>query len=918
MPERVPARFALVQDPPFALEGVSTLLFAVRCDRVALERMLDRTFGWAAPGVRLGPLGDHCLIVLTDVARATARDAALGHFSYREASVFVPVWGHRDGHPFAAMHVPFMYPTAGLALAAGREIYGLPKKPAEVDLPETEAFWRGEAAATVRVLGASRFDGQAWTEQELLRVSATAQSPATRAVNELLAAVDDAVGPFPGELAGLSHVFEKDLVQLKQVPDVSPGGVPPRVAYRAVTRIPAPLRAVRDVRLADPASVTIQVAELASEPVCDVLGLDEQVEPTVAASLSMDFGFDEGEVWLEEPERRRTEPDKTRVLILGGGMGALATAHTLTDTEQRRATYDVRVLVQGHLLGGKAANWRRDDRGQRIEEHGLHVIFGFYHNFLRMFRSVYREAARSDDVTPSTFEDAFTPRQRVVFHDGEDHYEVRFPSTPEGHGAGPKSVEDQLSAAWALLEQVIGGSLTEMLAGAFFPDWANRVAGEVLAFAAVLLKGVHEDVVLGGHTWQDLDQWDFREWMHEHTPWGFSDLGDTAVMQVPYDGVFAYQGSDQPTPRLSAGIAARGLLELAADYEEAVFYEMTAGMGEAVFAPLYEVLRDRGVKFEFFAKVTELDVAGGRARSVRYTRQAEVSAGRLAYQPLARRARARVWRRDPDLAQLERPAPVEDHDPYSDADDARVADETLQVHRDFDWVVCALPAPVTAHVLGDHDGHELLSAIARIPTVATLHLQTWFDDDLDALGWPWTAGLLGGFRQPLNSIQQNTRLLDVEGWADDAPASLLYASGPFAAGWATDSTDPDARRDAEDRAHRAARQFVRAEYGRLLGSDEGDDEPEPFDLARLHAPWNPDDPMADQYVRANIDRSARYVLIAPGGLADRPHPAPSELVNLRFAGDWTHNGVDIPSIEGAVVSGLQAAASILGTEPDIL
>ncbi|MFO0020968.1 MAG: FAD-dependent oxidoreductase, partial [Deltaproteobacteria bacterium] len=68
----------------------------------------------------------------------------------------------------------------------------------------------------------------------------------------------------------------------------------------------------------------------------------------------------------------------------------------------------------------------------------------------------------------------------------------------------------------------------------------------------------------------------------------------------------------------------------------------------------------------------------------------------------------------------------------------------------------------------------------------------------------------------------------------------------------------------------------------------------------------------DQYVRGNIDRHARYVLMKPGTLAHRPIAAPQGLLNLCFAGDWVKTGVDIPCIGGAVTSGLEAANAILG------
>jgi len=918
-PERILERYPLVQDPPFTLNGTKALMFLLPADPLALDALVARTFDWARPEVELHRLGEHVLLALTKTAEATAADPALGSFAYSEATFFVPVWGMRAGVPFLAMHVPFIYPNEALALAAGREIYGFPKKPASVHVPDGDAFWNGTDTAEVEVLGARIFDGSPWQRQSLLTVHAQPQSAIARLTDDLLDDLDGLFGPFPGPLVGWGHLLEQALIQLKQIADVSPGGVPPRVLYRAVTRVAAPVRALRDARVGDASKVTIDLAQMASEPIRDVLGLPASVTPLFAASLEMDFRLDVGEVLKEQPDQGSAPHDKTKVLLVGGGMGALATAYYLTNTEARRAKYDVRILALGHILGGKGANWRNPDRAQRIEEHGIHVIFGFYHNFLRMFRDVYSEANRPATRDPSTFEEAFSPRWDVVFDDGDHSFEVKFPRTPRHYGAGPRSVEDMLMVAGALLQDHAGHQLFEMLTGIVFPSLGNPVAAEMFAFTLTLIKGIFEDHIVRGKSWDDLDQYDFRDWMESHRIPGMSDIRHSAIMQVPYDGVFAYVGSNTSDPKLSAGVAARGLLKLVSDYELAVFYDMNVGMGEAVFAPLYEVLKARGVQIEFFAKVKTVELSAGRVEKVTYGRQAVVSAGPYAYDPFTNVGSVRVWRRHPDLAQLTPPVPIDGLDPFADDVNAQVGpDLELNVDTDFDWVVCALPAPVTARVLRGHLADPALAAIQHIPTVATLHLETWMDQTLPLLGWPWGSVVLGGFRQPLNSLQENGRLLGVENWSGPgAPRSLIYASGPFGGGWSTDSFDPASRVAAEASAQAEARTWVRAQYWRVLPAAKTG-APPVFDESVLHHPWTPGDPMADQYVRHNIDQWARYVLMEPGTLKFRPSPAPLTLSNLRLAGDWTKNGVDIPSMEGTVTSALLAAQSILGEDLHVL
>ncbi len=90
--------------------------------------------------------------------------------------------------------------------------------------------------------------------------------------------------------------------------------------------------------------------------------------------------------------------DSSKVAILGGGCGGLAAAWTLTATPALRARFDITVYEVGWQLGGKGASGRASFTpgdglaAKRIEEHGLHIWFGFYEHAFRMMRSVYEEA----------------------------------------------------------------------------------------------------------------------------------------------------------------------------------------------------------------------------------------------------------------------------------------------------------------------------------------------------------------------------------------------------------------------------------------------------------------------------------------------------------------------------------------------
>ena len=97
-----------------------------------------------------------------------------------------------------------------------------------------------------------------------------------------------------------------------------------------------------------------------------------------------------------------------RVVILGGGCGAMAAAFALTDRDPK--AFDITVYQPGWRLGGKGASGRNADYGERIQEHGLHVWSGFYENAFWMMRKCYRELNRPATHPLATAFAAFQPR----------------------------------------------------------------------------------------------------------------------------------------------------------------------------------------------------------------------------------------------------------------------------------------------------------------------------------------------------------------------------------------------------------------------------------------------------------------------------------------------------------------------------
>lgn len=96
-----------------------------------------------------------------------------------------------------------------------------------------------------------------------------------------------------------------------------------------------------------------------------------------------------------DPKKR--DPNKRRVAILGGGASGLTTAFWLTQQPGWSEQDEVTVYQVGWRLGGKSASSRNPDRNMRSEEHGYHVLLGFYENAFRTLRAAYDELDRDEN-----------------------------------------------------------------------------------------------------------------------------------------------------------------------------------------------------------------------------------------------------------------------------------------------------------------------------------------------------------------------------------------------------------------------------------------------------------------------------------------------------------------------------------------
>src|SRR5690606_4654109 len=100
----------------------------------------------------------------------------------------------------------------------------------------------------------------------------------------------------------------------------------------------------------------------------------------------------------------------------------------------------------------------------------------------------------------------------------------------------------------------------------------------------------------------------------------------------------SYEAGDPARPVGAAGALLRAALRRYLGFRGALYYTPTAGLGEVLFAPLYRLLRERGVEFRFFHKLKHLapDKQRPAIAAAVLGKQVELAPGMGEYDPLVR------------------------------------------------------------------------------------------------------------------------------------------------------------------------------------------------------------------------------------------------------------------------------------------
>lgn len=702
---------------------------------------------------------------------------------------------------------------------------------------------------------------------------------------------------------------------------------------------------------------------------------------------------------------------KERVAVLGGGIAALSTVFELTSVPGWRDRFEITVYQLGWRLGGKCASSCNQALGDRVEEHGLHLFYGFYDNVFRLLKECYGELGRPPSAPLATWQQAVKPLPDVLIAEQQDaawdFWPLPCPANDQTEGQGAATLEP-MQALLRLLDGVRqllqwGGRPGRpsrrrlaaprerpgayrlrhppdpqpgrparlrstmlrrglaLLSGQRLPA-ARRIVkllnalvldavprserrpeaqrtglasaveqARQLLYASPLLRdarrvfigcdllltiarGLVKDGLLEPpFDWFKLDDLDTREWLTKH---GASQATlDSALLAGVYAAAFC-----TPPLRIGAGTHLHAIMRMVLTYKGSFMWRLQAGMGETLIAPLYLVLRRRGVRFQFFHWVERLELTPDRRQVARVVCDLQAIVKGDSYEPLIDIQGLPAWPEAPLYDQLENGTALrqsgQNLESYWNAEPpaGRV---TLEAGRDFDRVVLglsigALPA-TCAELIADGGNPRFAAMVNHVKTCSIQAAQLWFNPSLPQLGWPGDSPVVIPFAAPFDTWADMSHLLARERWPAGACGSVQYLCALL-----PDEEPPPPRADRDyldrqrGRVQRNLKHWLDHSGTQLWPQTATTHSQRDFNWYWLADPEERTGAarLAAQFLSTPANLSDRYVLSVPGSSQFRLRADESGYSNLVLTGDWTRTALSIGCVEAAVMSGHQAAGAL--------
>lgn len=727
------------------------------------------------------------------------------------------------------------------------------------------------------------------------------------------------------------------------------------------------------------------------------------------------------------------ETPKKKIVILGGGMASLSAAYELTDYDDWQENYEITLYQTGWRLGGKTATGR--SQNDRIEEHGIHILQGWYETTFRLLRSVYDERKKNNLAPDSPLQDLFkdglvanntTLLTEFVPELGKwTNWPLIFPETTEQPGlGGPLPMWTLIEKGLALsIEMLLGSpyskktsSFAARILSRFFPKYLNGVQqkdqknkgcmyfllkpflGEGgiiermikkemahiaealkmlkesgvdnkhqrhslildliereihhiekeglpyaedeqekrhmaigICFAFYNIKGILKDVYdaeTENFDFTKIDQYDYRVWltMQGAPQW----LVDSVIVRFFYTGTFANLVNEQGGA-VAAGTALQFFAK-SAGFKGSFVYQMTYGTGDVMVMPIYEVLKNRGVKFKFFHKIKQIHhSANGEIETISYAEQVQLNVPE--YNPVKKinSDKLSVWPSEPlyvqlnsDQATLLQNGKISLEDPWADWTDYK--NGTLQKGIDYDEVILGIPVgtlkTICSEIIQKEERWRLMTD--NIVTTPTQSAQLWFLPSLEELGFDlasWglppqnSAPNVVVYQNPMYSWLDSSLVLPNENWPENQqPKFLAYYTGPYLLRKPLPPlSDHNFQATENARLKDAFEQWLQDNSAWFWPKGATYLYPQGLNFQLLADPNNSSDGydrFSSQFFRANVRPTDHYTLSVPNSALYRLKADTSGFANLFLCGDWIDFGGNVGYIDGTIQSGQQAAQAL--------
>jgi len=713
-----------------------------------------------------------------------------------------------------------------------------------------------------------------------------------------------------------------------------------------------------------------------------------------------------------------TTPEK--IAILGTGVAAMTSAFYLTDQPNWQEKYDITIYQMGWRAGGKGASGCNAEYGQRIEEHGLHIWFGFYENAFKTIQETYKLLDRPEGAPLRTWEDAFKPHSFIALEEYIDKkwqtWPINFPTNNLVPGTSDKCANlwELLPTAYTWIHESLD-ELEQHLVGHHGNDiekWLSKLSKEVgkelkhinhatlhlkslidslpkqtkdhdsdvindifMLFKAfkklknllpvildpilnnlpgvrhlfiivdlgltIIIGMIEDDIFTKG--FDVINNYDYKEWLIKHGANKKYTANSPAVIGF-YDLAFAYiDGSDQK-PNIEAGTMLRSFLRISLDFRGAIMWKMQAGMGDAIFAPFYEALNKRGVKFEFFHKVEELIPKGNTVATIKLMKQVNLKKGVKEYNPLvpihghcsAKEALPLYcWPSKPNYEQIDpvQATLLKDYDinlesfwsnwasVYQKQTSHTLPEIVLKKGVDFDKIIFGISIASLPHLCPKllEKSAPLKTTTEKIKTVVTQAYQVWNNVTLDGLGWshnpktdPTAQPVLSGFVEPFDTWACMDQLICREDWpTNHQPKNIAYFCNVMPLESFPPASDYNFPAQCYDTVKTNAMKNLTQDIYNLWPEVAKEGAFNWNILVDIHnqqgeARFN------SQYWRANIDPSERYVQSVVDSTQYRLATDGSGFDNLYLTGDWIKTGLNVGCVEAATMAGMQTSRAICG------